>query len=389
MELLVAGCNSRGGRSPSIGQAYVGPMMLVLRQDISSRSAVIGTVHHGQRLEILQQRRRLIRVRSADGKEGWTDERLLLSTDEIARLRHFNERARTFPSQGVATTYDALNIHTEPSRFSPSFIQVKPGEKFDVIGHLVAPRKPAPRKPLVVSSKPVRIKKEEKKPKIPPPPSPPAPKPPQDWLEMSKTNLPEDDDKQAEAEPTDDWSLVRTSAGQSGWVLTRRVFMAIPDDVAQYAEGRRITSYTALNDIRDGDQVKHNWLWTTVEQSLEPYDFDSYRVFVWSLRRHRYETGYIQRRVKGYFPVLAEAPGFSVCLENKGGQFARRVYSFTGNLVRPAGVKPCQPQGLEQPSQTNRQLLTQAQAEQNAPAASLYARVTNRLRTWRKRWFNR
>jgi hypothetical protein len=387
--LLAAGCNSGGGRSPAIGEAYAGPMTLVLRQDINPRSAVAGTVHHGQRLEILQQRRRFIKVRSADGKEGWTEERLLLSTVEIGRLRHFNEQARNFPSQGVATTYDDLNIHTEPSRFSPSFIQVKSGEKFDVIGHLVAPRKPAPRKPLVVApSKPVRIKKEEKKPKIAPPPSPPAPKPPPDWLEMSKTNLP-DDDKQAEAEPTDDWSLVRTSAGQSGWVLTRRVFMAIPDDVAQYAEGRRITSYIALNDVRDGDQVKRNWFWTTVEQSLEPYDFDSYRVFVWSLRRHRYETGYIQRRVKGYFPVLAEAPGFSVCLENKDGQFARRMYSFTGNLVRPAGVKPCQPHSLEQPSQTNRQLLAQAQPEQNAPAPSVYDRVKNRLRTWRKRWFNR
>ena len=364
-------------------------MTLVLRQDISPRSAVIGTVHHGERLDILQQRRRFIKVRSADGKEGWTDERLLLTSDEIARLKHFNQQARNFQSQGVATTYDALNIHTEPSRFSPSFIQVKPGEKFDVIGHLVAPRKPTPRKPLVARSKPVRLKKEEKKPKIPPPPAPPAPKPPPDWLEMSKTNLPEDDDKLAEGEPTDDWSLVRTSTGQSGWVLTRRVFMAIPDEVAQYAEGRRITSYVALNDIRDGDQVKHNWLWTTVEQSLEPFDFDSYRVFVWSLRRHRYETGHIQRRVKGYFPVLVEGGGFSVCLESKDGQFARRMYSFANNLVRPAGTQPCQPQSLERPSQTNRQLVSQAQPSPSPPAPSFYDRVKDRLRTWRKRWFKR
>jgi hypothetical protein len=145
----------------------------------------------------------------------------------------------------------------------------------------------------------------------------------------------------------------------------------------------------ALNDVRDVAEVKHNWLWTTVEQSLEPYDFDSYRVFVWSLRRHRYETGYIQRRVKGYFPVLAEAPGFSVCLENKDGQFARRMYSFTNNLVRPAGTKPCQAQGLERPAQTNRLLLAQAQPDQNAQTPSFYTRVRNRLSAWRKRWFKR
>ena len=73
--------------------------------------------------------------------------------------------------------------------------------------------------------------------------------------------------------------------------------MAIPDDVAQYAEGHRITSYFALSDVRDGDAVKHNWLWTTIASGDHPYDFDSFRVFTWSLRRHRYETAYIQRNV--------------------------------------------------------------------------------------------
>ena len=39
----------------------------------------------------------------------------------------------------------------------------------------------------------------------------------------------------------DDWNLVRTLDGKVGWVLTRPLSMAIPDEVAQYAEGHRIT----------------------------------------------------------------------------------------------------------------------------------------------------
>ena len=80
--------------------------------------------------------------------------------------------------------------------------------------------------------------------------------------------------------------------------------MAIPDEVAQYAEGKRIVSYFPLGETQDGEEKKNIWLWTTTTDSREPYDFDSFRVFVWSLRRHRYETAYIERNLKGYSPVL-------------------------------------------------------------------------------------
>jgi hypothetical protein len=159
--------------------------------------------------------------------------------------------------------------------------------------------------------------------------------------------------------------------------------------VAQYAEGRRITSYFPLGELRDGDQAKKIWLWTTIETTLQPYDFDSYRVFVWSLRHHRYETAYIQRRVKGYFPVLAEPPGFSVCLDKADGTRVRRVYSVVGIAVRPAGEKPCEIQPSEKPDSTAT-LVTQARVEEPEPASSsVFTRVKDRLRSIRKRWFNR
>ena len=80
---------------------------------------------------------------------------------------------------------------------------------------------------------------------------------------------------------------MRTKDGTVGWVLARMLYMAVPDDVAQYAEGKRITAYLALGDVRDGDEIKHNWLWTTADSSLKAAEFDSFRVFVWSKSRHR------------------------------------------------------------------------------------------------------
>ena len=141
LALVTIGCRSQSDRAPAIGVAYAGPATLALREEINPRSAAVGTAHHGERLELIQQRRRFFKVRNAKGEEGWTDERLLLTTEEVERLQHFNQQARTMPSQGSATTYQALNIHTEPSRFSPSFVQVKAGEKFDVLSHEAAPRK--------------------------------------------------------------------------------------------------------------------------------------------------------------------------------------------------------------------------------------------------------
>jgi len=363
--VILAGCRSGPPRSPPIGEAYVGPATLKIRSDIPLQSSTVATVKHGDRLEILGNRRRFLRVRTPQGAEGWTDERQLLAPVEMASLKELADRAAKMPVQGVATTYSELNVHTQPARQSPSFLHVKEKEKMDVLIHVVTPRADAPRKPLIVPPPKKKARSAEKKqarkePRDPLPPMPKPPTPPPDWLGLSKTDLSDepaaaDDEPESKPpEPTDDWSLIRTAAGQSGWVLTRRLMMAIPDEVAQYAEGRRIVSYFSLGEIRDGDRKNNIWLWTTTSDSSQPWDFDSFRVFVWSLKRHRYETGYIERKLKGYAPVIlkevdfssktqaAKYPGFSICLEKKDGQRYRREYALLTNVIRFAGEHPCE-----------------------------------------------
>jgi uncharacterized protein YgiM (DUF1202 family) len=362
--LALSGCSKGPPRAQPVGEAFVGPAILKIRSDIPLQSPTVTTVKHGDRLEILSTRRRFLRVRTASGVEGWTDERQLLAAGDMASLRELAAHAAKLPAQGVATTYAPLNIHTQPVLSSPSFLQLKEGEKFDVLQSIVLPRSDAPRKSLLPpapkKSKAPPKKESQKGPKVPPPPMPKPPPPPADWLELSKT---ERDEAAADAEQlppqklaprTDGWSLIRTPAGQSGWVLTRLVSMAIPDEVAQYAEGKRIVSYFPLGQIEDGDQKKSIWLWTTTTDSKQPWDFDSFRVFVWSLRRHRYETGYIERNLKGYAPVLlkevemasktgtAKYAGFSVCMEKKDGQRVRREYALLGVAIRFAGDHPCE-----------------------------------------------
>ena len=425
--LALAACDRGPERAPVIGEAYVGPSELRIRTDLPTQSPVAAIVKHGDRVEILQRRRRFLRVRAANGAEGWTEERQLLAAPEMESLKALSERAAAMPAQGQATTYGDLNVHTQPARLSPSFLLVKEEEKVDVLAHVVSPRSEPPRKPLLPPPPPKKAKvakkeqpKEPKEPKYPLPPPPKPPGAPANWLELSKTDDPDEDaaaagdEEEEEAAappapataPTDDWSLVRLPSGQAGWVLTRRLVMAIPDEVAQYAEGHRIVSYFPLGEVRDGEESKKHWLWTTIASGAAPYDFDGFRVFVWSLRRHRYETGYIERNLKGYAPVLLKSgtltsgtgpqakpgaatyPGFSVCIEKADGQRYRRDYLFLGAVVKFTGEAPCESKPLllqAQPSPAPSLAPTAAPQQQE----SLTQRLKQRFQTVTQGWFGR
>jgi hypothetical protein len=301
--------------------------------------------------------------------EGWVDANLLLSAQQMDELRKLAEDSQKLPSQGAATVFEALNMHTEPNRPSPSFHQIPEGGAVEVLAHRVTPRSAVrPRgAALVKAAAPPKALK----PKAPkkgaaayllPLPAPPAP--PADWEKISRpraSDLPDFTPPEAPPVSLDDWDLVRTKDGTVGWVLARNLYMSVPDDVAQYAEGKRITAYVALGDVRDGDEVKHNWLWTTADSSLKTAEFDSFRVFVWSKSRHRYETAFIERNVTGFYPVeLADVTagevgnrktsgrnrervrdqnadlekGFSVIVQDKDGALYKRIYGFSGYHVR-------------------------------------------------------
>jgi hypothetical protein len=383
--ILLSACSSAPERAPAIGEAFIGPATLNIRKDIDTKSASVGVVHHGDRVEIIGQRRLWYKVRTDKDIEGWTDDHELLDSAQMARLRKLAEQTSGLPSQGKATTYDLLNVHTEPNRSSPSFVQVKEKETFDVIAHRVVARAARQPKRELIKPRPKEAPASKKKtvPGVPPPPPPAAPAPPTDWIALSKERgVAAEADTPLAAQ--DDWTLIRTSGGQSGWVLTSRVYMSIPDDVAQYAEGHRITSYFSIGSVEDRGERKDIWLWTTAESLGQDHDFDSYRVFTWSGKKHRYETAYIQRRERGYLPVIAKPGEFSVCVEDKTGARVRKQYTLTGNSVRPAGVRPC-----EVMAETESAPVETKPIELHAPVAAAQKGFVEKVRARVKGWLGK
>ena len=370
-----------------------------LRKDLASKSPTVAAVKHGDKLDVLELRRRFIKVRTAQGIEGWTDSNLLLTDQQMDDLRHLAAGASKLSSQGKATPFDVLNMHSAPARQSPSFFQIAENETVDVIGHRLASHSAAP-EPVYLPA-PAR-RSVPKKPKAKEsrssqaPPMPAAPALPRNWQDLSKpraANLPGNAPAPvaSSAPQFDDWNLIRTRDGKVGWVLARMLTMSIPDEVAQYAEGHRITAYLPLGEVKDKEnrQSKHNWLWTTSSAGQHPFEFDSFRVFVWSTKRHHYETAYIERNVQGFYPVEAaplpgqEEKAFSVVLREKDGRLYKKTYGFSGYHVRMIEKVPY----LPPPD------LPEVRASRNfdppPPPAQASVGFLQRLTDLRKKWFGR
>jgi hypothetical protein len=357
-------CNPDSGET--LPQAYVAPASVNLRAQLNQKNSTVAVLTHGEKVGILEVRRRYLRVRTEKGAEGWIDSLDLLSPDEMQRIKREREHALTLPSEGVATAFETLNIHLAPNRRSPAFAQIPEGGAVSILDRKIVPRNaPAPQFwPTTGRPTPPTHKQRKSRParnnfRQPPRPAPPGP--PADWQETwgttNRAEGPAHNAPNPAAEPDkirpapqqrpaseqavmEAWTLIRTKTNQVGWVLSRNLLMSIPDEVAQYAEGRHITSYFdlgAVNDAKEG--LKHNWLWTTASVG-QTADFDSWRVFLWNRRRHRYETSYRERDLEGYFPVRVDPPDsspfgrtFSLITKEDDGKFRRRTYLFDGVRV--------------------------------------------------------
>lgn len=364
----------------TLGQAYVAPATLHVRSALSSKSTNVAELKHGDHLQILDIQRRMVRVRTDKGVEGWVDSGQLLSPDQMDALKQRRRQETALPSEGSATTYEVLNIHIDPDRQSPAFAQIPEGASVTVLGHKVAPKvNTAPRPPGLVVSKPQVLSRKQRKEqqtrnasfRLPPKPLPP--KPPANWVALSaeridggnmetttaaaKLAVPKPVVLPAKPVVVEDWTLIRTKHNDIGWVLSRNLLMSIPDEVAQYAEGKHITAFFDLGLVSDEVKgAKHNWLWTTASPAL-PYDFDSWRVFLWNSRRHRYETSYRQRDLEGYFPVHVDPADagsplrtFELITRDDDEKTRRRTYTFDGHRVHLGNTENYNLAGSETPT---------------------------------------
>ena len=325
---------------------YVSAAETSLRDRVATMYNKLGTVHNGDRVEVLEKQRRFLRVRTDSGQEGWIEERSLVPQEIYDGFQKLAQDNANIPVQAHGTTRAELNIHLTPSREAEHLYQLKDGEKVEILKRATAeknpPKAPAIPKPAATNAKPGSSQKPGSTPAAT---QPPKATPPAAPAAAPKTNAAAAKEQPPPPKPImEDWYLVRTSSGHAGWVLLRMVDLDIPLDVAQYAEGQRIVGYFVLNTVdEDGTQQPQYLVLLNEPKDGLVWDYNQIRVFTRNRAKHRYETAYRERNLEGYLPVKVghqdfgkegDLPIFTIRKMNDDGQIVEVTYELNGPIVK-------------------------------------------------------
>jgi SH3-like domain-containing protein len=295
--------------------AWVSAPEAVLRDRVATIYNKTGVVHNGERVQILERmpKKPFVRVRSPHGEEGWVQDRLLASQQSHDQMDKLSSDVKNAPAQVTAVTRATVNLHVEPGRKTDHLYLLKESEKVDLIARQLADKNG---QPLTNNSS-----------------------------DTSNTDEKTDSPAKKPAAPVlEDWWLVRDAQKHAGWVLGRMLYVDVPVDVAQYAEGQRIVAFLKLDEIPDGDQKYGEYLVLLTENKDGlPFDFNQVRVFSWNLKRHRYETAYRDHNIFGVLPAVLSTedmgkegivPAFTIRSKDDSGAIHEQKYTFKTPLVR-------------------------------------------------------
>ncbi len=311
---------------------------MFLRDRVAPVSTRVCQVTNGEALQVLQHWRRFLKVETGDKQTGWIEERATIDEATYEDFAQLAEENKDTPVAATGTLFDDLAMHLRPGRMSPRFYLIPGNSKVELLARATAPKDAGesaaslPQPPAAHSAKA-------------------AAKAPAKAVAASASPQTPSSAVAEEAKPPamDDWWLARDAHGRVGWLLANRLFIDVPDDVAQYAEGQRIVGAWVLKKVNDPDpdlpshEIPEYLMALAAPANGLPYDFDQLRVFTWSLRHHRYETAFRLHPIAGYLPVrvltaeTANGPAPAFRFEIAGGSHI--AIEPAGGVARPATLR--------------------------------------------------
>ena len=301
---VLAGC-SHFHPHPFDKYVYVTAKQTFLRDRVAAVSNRTGTATNGEKLVILGHARRWVEVRTPRGETGWIEERLTVPQDIADKFDTLRKDHENDPVVATAITSDEAYLHVGPGRLTDKLYLLAEGGSLSLLERASVP------KPITPGAAPAQ----------PAPGADPNAPPPGPVLE--------------------DWWLVRDAKGQTGWIYGRLLEVSAPDTLLRYAEGQRIVGAYILAHVDDPDSgiLDNGNTITSIPEYITvlspykaglPYDFNQVRLFIWNVKKHRYETGFSERNILGYLPVKL---GSSNDPYGKGADAAQKLPTFTYRVL--------------------------------------------------------
>lgn len=271
----LSGC-SRLHRKPPAEYVYVTAKQTYLRDRVAAVSNRTATVQNGDKLKVLERGRRFLRVQTDKGEQGWIDEKIVATQEVYNQFQTLAEQHKDDLAVATGVVSDDVYLHLTPGREAERFYRLAEGDKLQLLKRATLP-KPVP-----------------------------------SWMQPTAVSE-KASDKQEPVKPAmEDWWLVRDQRGETGWMLSRIMNVDVPDVLVRYSEGQRVVGAYVLTTVNDPDAPQDNKNipeYVTVTSPYTaglPYDFDQARVFIWNVKKHRYETSYRDRNIEGYLPVTVK-----------------------------------------------------------------------------------
>lgn len=322
-----------------LGEAFISERDAPLLSGIAEVRERVGTLHYGERVDVLARRNEYVKVRTNAGAIGWVDSRHLMEPALWLRSIKLLDQARAMPVQARGRTKVSTNLRVQPGRTEPRLYQFGRNAPVEIVGRAVADwAQVADEKDS--SNEPQETKKE-------------------DWfLVRGIATRPPGDDAGQSAEPTTTTRPGDQTVPIAGWVVARFIELDLPDAVREgvTSANLRPLAWFELNRVSDPSGDKPQYLVAAARgPEGQACDFTALRVYTWYAKRSRYETAFIENKLCGQMPVRVgkgpkDEPEFR--FRAMGGNKEERVYRLIQTVVRRIrqGGEPSSKRGTVKPA---------------------------------------
>jgi uncharacterized protein YgiM (DUF1202 family) len=284
LSLLLTSCRPKP--EPALDQATVVAKNASLRLKNSSTSRTLRVLDTGDKVEVLEQQDNWYRVRYGSDVQGWMEGSTVVTNGLKGRIQKLAAESQNLEPQNTAVLRQDTNMRLEPGRSASIIRKLDSAAKVEVLDRVTRPR------PGAESSH-------------------------------------------------DMWVKVRSSPTEVGWLLAGSLEFDIPMEIAQYSEGYTYAAVKMINRIQDPLAGQINWyvIGERPPSSDPNVDFQGIRVFTWNLKKHRYETAFRTKHMRGVYPLEVGQEGVNPTfrfyeLAEDGTTKIRRDFIMYGVIVR-------------------------------------------------------